>query len=878
MSEGPIRFEDFLSKDFLQKYDELQQELMRSVANLKKLEDALKGMNKKWDAEAVKKYKQAKAEANKELETAIRLEEKSMRVKVQAERVAQESEKTMQQRIRTEKAAQSVKKKTNDLYSQEQAELTRLRRAYANLALAGQENTKEAKQYMAAITKLDSKLKGIRQSMGQHFDDVGKYQKVWKGAGAAVAKFAVAITAIVGAFNAVKQGFLSVGQFADAYEVKMTQAKWVTTEFFKTLRNGDWSNFFNNAKRAAEAARQYAEAIDLAGDSNRALALRTAEARAKTSELMVQLRKKGQSKEQKENTAKQIIAEETTLLRDRKRNAEKALQDQSDAVAKSLGVEKTRMIGYLKYYDIIQRNNGEMIKKILEQEDKLRGETTMTTAQGGTTMVNKRKYTEQQITDMLEKQYTKRGVDIARFASMVETLTDEIRTPLLNAYAEVYNATQEYNEKTRRAEVEISKLLTEAAEDERKELEKKKGAYEELTAKIDEYTLKLQNMVASDKASLQSLADTTEQLTTYRRELQGVNNTIRILEEGPAKMATRPIEKVTDDLISGKVFGKGGTAPVAGPKQGGAQKTDPKSFKQKEGSSLISKLFGISAADEDLINENSGMIRDAARDITDAVVEYADMEIAKQQELVDARQRAVDALTSQLEEQEALQREGAANNADALRVQLEASKAARDQELKELEEAQGKKRAIIQAEIILNTIATGVNMVESISKLIKTSSTAGPIAGPILAAGSVASVLALFLKSASALKSTLKYEDGGSWIEGGRRHSDGGNMFNREVEKGERVSVFSREATSKYNDQIVAFTKAANNGMDPFTLNFKKRVPDTMVINDFSNMASIQQETLQEQKRTNALLEKTRFISSDGKVVMDIHGNITRRI
>jgi len=53
--------------------------------------------------------------------------------------------------------------------------LNDMRKQYKDLALSQKESTKEGKELLANITKLDTKLKAVDATVGQHQRNVGNY-------------------------------------------------------------------------------------------------------------------------------------------------------------------------------------------------------------------------------------------------------------------------------------------------------------------------------------------------------------------------------------------------------------------------------------------------------------------------------------------------------------------------------------------------------------------------------------------------------------------------------------------------------------------------------------------------------------------------------
>lgn len=98
-----------------------------------------------------------------------------------------------------------------DAYDKESETLNRLRKKYKNLAVQNKENTKEGKDLLKNITRLDKKLKEVDETVGQNQRSVGKYSKAFEGLNKTIGK--------LGLIALVVKGFeLLSGVFADSRE------------------------------------------------------------------------------------------------------------------------------------------------------------------------------------------------------------------------------------------------------------------------------------------------------------------------------------------------------------------------------------------------------------------------------------------------------------------------------------------------------------------------------------------------------------------------------------------------------------------------------------------------------------------------------------
>jgi hypothetical protein len=129
-------------------------------------------------------------------------------------------------------------------------------------------------------------------------------------------------------------------------------------------------------------------------------------------------------------------------------------------------------------------------------------------------------------------------------------------------------------------------------------------------------------------------------------------------------------------------------------------------------------------------------------------------------------------------------------------------------------------------------------------------------------------VLAIKTAFTAAKAAVSKFERGEVDIQG-RRHSQGGILA--EIEGGE--SVINRTGTARSRETLELINSGLISDKDiipALALNFA-RVPKVNVNNDFSLLAS-------KQDQTNELLRRFKFMSADGRKVMDINGNLLRYV
>lgn len=191
-----------LEKD-LEKIDD---EKAKSLKTLKSLQDQ-KIKQDKAEADLLIKSNKAKQEEQKIIIQEKKAEEQNLKLQI-----AKRKERERQFALLAKERAQKQKQLSE--YQKESARLNELRNKYKDLAVANQENTKEAKELLSEITKLDKRLKEIDNSVGQNTRSVGKYENALNGLNSGLAKLGVValvtkgIELLTGAFGDTREGAL----------------------------------------------------------------------------------------------------------------------------------------------------------------------------------------------------------------------------------------------------------------------------------------------------------------------------------------------------------------------------------------------------------------------------------------------------------------------------------------------------------------------------------------------------------------------------------------------------------------------------------------------------------------------------------------------
>ena len=219
-------------------------------------------------------------------------------------------------------------------------------------------------------------------------------------------------------------------------------------------------------------------------------------------------------------------------------------------------------------------------------------------------------------------------------------------------------------------------------------------------------------------------------------------------------------------------------------------------------------LLGVKEADK-------AAVQQAFADIFAATQEIISASIEAQQSEVDARIRATDEiisdaqrrrgeLTSILESELQAQREGYANNADAIRAEIAAVNAAEKDATDKRKQALAERQQLARKQVLIEAASQAAALATSAANLIASWSTLPLGVGLIAAFAQVANIYAFFAKVRAQTKAASQpeqFEDGG--MVGGKRHSQGGTII--EAEEGEFVT--NRKATSKYKPVLEAINE-----------------------------------------------------------------------
>jgi hypothetical protein len=139
------------------------------------------------DTKSINELITATQKANDVKEKTIKIDQEQERLRklaIQSEREELKLKKDLEnQAIREQKAKDKELKQAQQeqsIYAQTSKRLNDLRKAYKDLAIQNRENTAEGQKLIAEITELDTKLKKVDATVGQHQRNVGNYEGATK--------------------------------------------------------------------------------------------------------------------------------------------------------------------------------------------------------------------------------------------------------------------------------------------------------------------------------------------------------------------------------------------------------------------------------------------------------------------------------------------------------------------------------------------------------------------------------------------------------------------------------------------------------------------------------------------------------------------------
>lgn len=745
---------------------------------------------------------------------------------------------------------------------------------------------KEAKFELNNLTKEQKKaaIEAEKAAKKQEFS----YNKLRSG----IYKVTWAVAAAVGAFKIFNGIIKSSDVLSDMFERTIQGAKSGVLAFNTALTSGNWSGFITNMKAAIKAGIEYAKIMDIIGEKRIALGFEEAKAQTRYVELMTIIRSGGKTETERRAAINELIDMEEGLLAKRTELDKKAYDITLKRIAAERGIKTDEVEAYIKDNDTKIKSLERFAK---EYEDKQKA----INAQYKETYVGMYKSSNAVIIkEQLKALETASPVGAAakKIIDNLSQITKEERQELLDMYKALEGDRTEFAHRIQRA-VRVQDMLNMKDKKEAdkailkdnkeflkllEELYKKSqdAQIEMLSGKAKVDAIEKANLTEVDalEKQLKSLGKLTKdqyaQLEILRTSIKkkAVAERLAIDREEYAKIAEGN-EKVRDILVKQaddeiellantdeeklqmqidyykKIIDQ---IRIFTAMSGGATDESTKAFvkglehsialAQKELASKpgqefsIWKLLGIDTRSDEGKKQVEA-IKESLGQITDALGEMMQAEIALAEQRTQILDDRLSELESQLDEEKQLQEDGFANNVDLVKKEIAETKLEREkalQEEKKIKEQQFLMDSAMQASSLITATA---NILKGFSAL--------PIIGQILSIAAIATMFGTFIAAKTKAAQAIKMADGGYVDEykvvKGKRHSEGGEPLNRhvEIEAGEGLGVFNRGAISYYGDRLPEWVADIN----------AKQIPKFDIKNGTNNIYQMKVERIEKELR-----------------------------
>lgn len=212
------------------------------------------------------------------------------------------------------------------------------------------------------------------------------------------------------------------------------------------------------------------------------------------------------------------------------------------------------------------------------------------------------------------------------------------------------------------------------------------------------------------------------------------------------------------------------------------------------------------------LNQAGDKIKESLRGITDFIVDQYQRQIDKRQEVIDQYDHDIEALENQVDDEKDLQKQGLANNLDAIQQDLAMKQQQKNEEVKQQEELIKKQTQMRRIQVAIDTAVQASNLITSATNIFSALS-AIPFVGIPLAIATIALMTGAFVaaraKAFQAVNESAQTFGEGGMIDG-KSHTQGGQKYRSvdgrggiiELEGGEYV--INKKSTAKYKDLVEA--------------------------------------------------------------------------
>jgi hypothetical protein len=665
------------------------------------------------------------------------------------------------------------------------------------------------------------------------------------------------------------------GSLGDKFAESVQGAKSGVNYFFKALTGGKGSfdGFLSGMNNAIKAGREYAKIMDELQDKRVALSFKEADAGVKYQEYMNIIRNVNKTEDERRLAAKKLIALEDEIAKQRGDISEKSYKATLTRVSAENKLGEQQVESFIKQeqgYMILLKMGEDYYNKSVENvknSDKLKTEI-ITNQYGMATAISN-------FDALLAEELKKRPYLTEKYEELqqLKNINDSEREELKKYYEEVSASKKEFLSKTGKAqrvqdaldafgnkekikdEKKTDDTIAKQREEFLKLLEDLQKRYQEaqlegLSGKeridkeqefalkeleIFKTTLESKGKLTKEQYSMIEVIKTsiTKKGDLEREKLANENNLKRAGYD--RALLSSMLDNAEDEIdLSRKTEEEKLQLKIAAYKNAVEMLSTSNDAESKAMSAGLKRSIQFMAKDlQDLqipkeFDFEQTMWKALGIDTKSEdgqfqakwMTEYANSVVSSLGTIIEAeanlaaqrRQNAenrISELESQLDEELALQEQGLANNVNAVKKELEQVKA-------EKQKAQEQEKQLQAAQMALDTVTQVSSLITASANIFKAFSKI-PIIGVPLAWAAIASMFGLMTVAKVKAAQASKMEQGGYIDEygviQGKRHSDGGESLNRhvEVEQGEGVGVFNRNATQYYGGMLPKWVQSINN-------------------------------------------------------------------
>lgn len=728
---------------------------------------------------------------------------------------------------------------------------------------------KESATTTQDIEKFNKKINETQKQI----DELGKKGVKSNDSFAKLKSGFIKMFAVLGGGYAIMQGFnklMGVSErLSDSFEVAIQGAKSGVNFFFNALTTGNFSGFLTGMQNAIEAGKEYAKTMDMLEDKRIALSFKEADAGVQYQKYMNIIRNVNKTETERKDAAEKLIALEDSLAKEKGAIADEAFEATKQRIAKERGLTQQQVIDFVKdnkaglrYYEGAAQEYQRQLELI---NKKYPGATTaeMQSRQMAVFDLNRNRPALKQAADNMKA---------------LANLSKENKEELLRTYQETQNAQQEFLQKTGKAE-RVQDMLDansnkEKIKDEKKTddtiakqreeflklLEDLQKRYQEAqleglsgNARIDKEqefalkeleifktTLELKGKLTKDQYEMIEVIKTsiTKKGDLEREKLANENKLKRAGYD--RALLSSMLDNAEDEIdLSRKTEEEKLQLKIAAYKNAVEMLSASTDEESKAMAAGLKRSIKFMAKDLEDIQINKefdfekvmwkalGIDTETTEGQFQAkvITEYANSVVSSISTIIEAeanlaaqrRQNAenrINELESQLDEELSLQEQGLANNVNAVKKELEQVKA-------EKERAQEQEKQLQQAQMALDTVTQVSSLITASANIFKATSSIIPPFGQLIAIAAIGTMFGFMTAAKIKAAQAAKLEQGGYIDEygvvQGKRHSDGGEPLTKhvEIEQGEGVGVFNRNATQYYGGMLPKWVQSINNKKFP---------------------------------------------------------------